>query len=84
VKKVGKQMKRERKMREPMERELMKTLSQRLQQIPPSVSRAFRDYRYAFRSWLHAAASQLFPAPAPVRIVNRQQNQSPIRRRFHR
>jgi hypothetical protein len=44
----------------------MKTLAQRLQQIPPSISRAFRDYRYAFRSWLHAAASQLFPVPAPV------------------
>ncbi|HEV2102256.1 MAG TPA: hypothetical protein VGR58_05700 [Candidatus Acidoferrum sp.] len=26
----------------------MKNLAQRLQQIPPSVSRAFRDYRYAF------------------------------------
>jgi len=59
----------------------MKTLSQRLQQIPASVSRAFRDYRYAFRSWLRAANSTLFPVPAPVRIVNRQQNGAPIRRR---
>ena len=59
----------------------MKTLAQRLQQIPPSVSRAFRDYRYAFRSWLRAAASTLFPVPAPVRIVNRQLNPSLIRRR---
>ena len=54
-----------------MESELMKTLSQRLQQIPPSVSRAFRDFRYAFRSWLRAAALTLFPEPAPVRVVNR-------------
>jgi len=59
----------------------MKTLAQRLQQIPPSVSRAFRDYRYAFRTWLRAAASSLFPVPAPARIVNRQQNPSAIRRR---
>jgi hypothetical protein len=59
-----------------MEREPMKTLAQRLQQIPPSVSRAFRDYRYAFRSWLHAAASTLFPAPAPVRVVSRQHGRS--------
>jgi hypothetical protein len=58
-----------------MESEPMKTLAQRLQQIPPSISRAFRDYRYAFRSWLRAAASQLFPVPMPVRIVNRQQDQ---------
>ena len=58
----------------------MKSLAQRLQQIPPSVSRAFRDYRYAFRSWLRAA-SALFAVPAPVRIVNRQQNGAPIRRR---
>jgi len=50
----------------------MKTLSQRLLQIPASVSRAFRDYRYAFRSWIRAAASILFPVPAPVRIVNRE------------
>jgi hypothetical protein len=70
--------------RERMEREPMKTLAQRLQQIPPSVSRAFRDYRYAFRSWLRAAASTLFPVPALARIANRQQNQSPVRRRPHR
>jgi len=62
-----------------MESELMKTLSQRLQQIPPSVSRAFRDFRYAFRSWLRAAALTLFPEPAPVRVVNRQR--SPFRAR---
>jgi hypothetical protein len=52
----------------------MKTLSQRLLQIPASVSRAFRDYRYSFRSWLSATASTLFPVPAPVRIVNRQRS----------
>jgi hypothetical protein len=57
-----------------MESGPMKTLAQRLQQIPPSISRAFRDYRYAFRSWLRAAASQLFPVPAPVRIVYRQRS----------
>jgi hypothetical protein len=50
----------------------MKTIAQRLQQIPPSVSRAFRDYRYAFRSWLHAAASTLFPVPARVRVATRR------------
>jgi hypothetical protein len=54
----------------------MKTLFERLEQIPPSVSRAFRDYRYAFRSWLHAA-SALFSVPEPVRVVNR------LRPRFH-
>jgi len=59
----------------------MKTLSQRLLQIPASVSHAFSDYRYAFRSWLHAAATAFLSIPAPVRIVNRQQDQSPIRRR---
>ena len=59
----------------------MRTLAQRLQQIPPSVSRAFRDYRYAFRSWLRAAAAMLFPVPAPVRVVNRHPHQTPIRRR---
>jgi hypothetical protein len=64
-----------------MEREPMRTLAQRLQQIPPSVSRAFRDYRYAFRSWLRAAEATLFPVPAPVRVVNRRQGQTPIRRR---
>ena len=58
----------------------MKTIAQRLQQIPPSVSRVFRDYRYTFRSWLRAAASTLFPVPAPARVVNRHQQQ-PIRRR---
>jgi hypothetical protein len=72
VKKVGKQMNREWMKREPRKRELMKTLAQGLQQIPPSVSRAFREYRNALRSWLRAAASILFPVPAPVRIVNRQ------------
>jgi hypothetical protein len=65
-------MKREWLTRESRKREPMKTLSQRLLQIPASVSRAFRDYRYAFRSWIRAAASILFPVPAPVRIVNRE------------
>jgi hypothetical protein len=54
----------------------MKNLFERLVQIPPSLSRAFRDYRHAFRSWLHAA-STLFSLPAPVRVVNR------LRPRFH-
>jgi hypothetical protein len=58
-----------------MESELMKTLAQRLQQIPPSVSRAYRDFRHAVRSWLQAAALTLFPEPAPVRVVNRQRCQ---------
>lgn len=48
----------------------MKTLFERLQQIPPSLSRARRDYRHAFRSWLHVA-STLFSRPAPVRVVDR-------------
>ena len=52
-----------------MERDPMKTLFERLEQIPPTVSRAFRDYRYAFRSWLRAART-LFFLPAPVRVVN--------------
>jgi hypothetical protein len=59
-----------------MECDPMKTLLQRLQQIPPSVSRAFRDYRYTFLSWLRAA-STLFSVPAPVRVVNLR------RPRFH-
>ena len=54
----------------------MKTLFERLEQIPPSVSRAFRDYRYAFRSWLRAA-STLFSLPAPVGVADR------LRPRFH-
>jgi hypothetical protein len=58
----------------------MKSLAQRLQQIPPSVSRAFRDYRYAFRSWFRTASTH-FAVPAPVRVMNRQQNGAPIRRR---
>ena len=65
-------MKYEWMKREPRKRELMKTLAQGLQQIPPSISRAFREYRYTFRSWLRAAAATLFPVPAPVRIVNWQ------------
>jgi hypothetical protein len=49
-----------------MEREPMKTLAQRLQQILDKIARAF--------------PSPLIPVPAPVRIVNRPQKQSPIRR----
>jgi len=66
--------------REPMERELMKTLSQQLKQMLDKISRALADYQDACRSWLDAAARKLFPVPAPVRIVNRPQKQSPIRR----
>jgi hypothetical protein len=50
-----------------MEREPMKTLAQRLQQILDKITRAF--------------PSPLFPVPAPVRVVNRPQKHSPIRRR---
>jgi hypothetical protein len=57
----------EEKFCERMEREPMKTLSQRLQQILDKISRAFPP--------------QLFPVPAPARVVNRPQNPSPIRRR---
>jgi hypothetical protein len=64
-----------------MEREPMKPLSQQLKRISGKISRALADYREACRAWLDAAASKLFPTPAPVRIVNRQQRQSPIRRR---
>ena len=69
---------------EQMKREPMKTLSRQVNQIPDKVSRAFADSRDAFRAWLDAAASKLFPTPAPVRVVNRPQNQSPIRRHLHR
>jgi hypothetical protein len=57
----------EEKFCERMEREPMKTLAQRLMQILDKISRAFPP--------------QLFPVPAPVRVVNRPQNPSPIRRR---
>jgi hypothetical protein len=67
--------------REPRERELMKTLSRQLKTLLDKISRALADSRDACRSWLDAAASKLFPTPAPVRIVNRPQKQSPIRRR---
>jgi hypothetical protein len=50
-----------------MEREPMKKLAQRLQQILDKITRAF--------------PSPLFPTPAPVRVVNRPQRYSPIRRR---
>jgi hypothetical protein len=73
-------MKLEQVMREPIEREPMKTLSQQLKQILDKISRALADYQDALRSRLDAAASKLFPTPAPVRIVNRPQKQSPIRR----
>jgi hypothetical protein len=67
--------------REPMKREPMKTLSQQAKQTFGKISRALESYRDAFRAWLDAAASKLFPAPAPVRVVNRHQKHSPIRRR---
>jgi len=63
-----------------MERELMKTLSRQLKQMLDKISRALADYQDAVRSRLDAAARKLFPVPAPVRIVNRPQKQSPIRR----
>jgi len=66
--------------REPMKREPMKTLSRQRKQMLDKISRALADYRDAVRSRLDAAARKLFPVPAPVRIVNRPQKQSPIRR----
>ena len=66
--------------REPMERELMKTLSRQLKQMLDKISRALADYQDAVRSQLDAAARKLFPVPVPVRAVNRPQKQSPIRR----
>jgi hypothetical protein len=64
-----------------MEREPMKTFSQQLKNILDKLSRALADSRDAFRARLDAAASRLFPAPAPVRVVNRPQKQSPTRGR---
>jgi hypothetical protein len=64
-----------------MKREPMKTLSQQAKQMFGKISRDFAAYRGAFRAWLDAAASKLFPTPAPVRVANRQQNQPRIRRR---
>jgi hypothetical protein len=64
-----------------MKREPMKTLSQQAKQMFGEISRDFAAYRDAFRAWLDAAVSKLFPTPAPVRVVNRQQDQPPIRRR---
>jgi hypothetical protein len=64
-----------------MEREPMKTLSQQVKQMSGKISRALADYRDALSAWLHEAASKLFPTPAPVRVVNPRQNQSPTRRR---
>jgi hypothetical protein len=66
--------------REPMEREPMKTLSRQLKKMLDKISRALADYQDAVRSRLDAAARKLFPVPAPVRIVNRPQKQSSIRR----
>jgi hypothetical protein len=63
-----------------MKREPMKTLSQQAKQLLDKVSRALADYRDAFLSRLHDAESKLFPTPAPVRVANRPQKQSPIRR----
>jgi len=71
-------------MREPREREPMKTLGQQGKQMSGKISRALADYRDAFRAWLDAAGSKLFPTPAPVRVVNRPKSQAPIRRRPHR
>jgi hypothetical protein len=50
-----------------MESEAMKTLAQRLQELLDKMARAFPSPR--------------FPTPAPVRVVNRPQKHSPIRRR---
>ena len=44
----------------------MKTLAQRLQQILDKIARAF--------------PSPPFPVPAPVRVANRPQKQTPVRR----
>ena len=55
------------KFREWMEDEPMKTLAQRLHEILDKIARAFPSPR--------------FPVPAPVRVVNRPQKYSPIRRR---
>jgi len=55
------------KFHKRMESDPMKTLAQRLQQILDKITRAF--------------PSPLFPVPAPVRVVNRPQKHSPIRRR---
>jgi hypothetical protein len=63
-----------------MKHEPMKTLSQQVKQMFGKISRSLADYRDAFRAWLDAATSKLFPTPAPVRVANRPQNQSPIRR----
>jgi len=59
----------------------MKTLSQLAKKMVDKISRALADYRDACRAWLDAAASKLFPTPAPVRVVNPPQNQSQIPRR---
>ena len=67
--------------REQIKREPMKTLSKQAKQMGGKISRAFEAYRDAFRTWLNDAASKFFPVPAPVRVVTRQENQSPIRRR---
>jgi hypothetical protein len=64
-----------------MKREPMKTLSKQAKKMVGKISRAFEAYRDAFRAWLNDAASKFFPIPAPVRVANRPQNQSPIRRR---
>jgi hypothetical protein len=53
----------------------MKTRSKQAKQMFGKISREVAAYRDAFRAWLDAAASKLFPIPAPVRIVNRQQYQ---------
>jgi hypothetical protein len=72
---------REQMKREQMKREPMKTLSQQANKISREISRDLAAYRDAFRAWLNDAASKFFPTPAPVRVVTRQENQSPIRRR---
>jgi hypothetical protein len=66
-----------------MKRDPMKTLWQQVKQMSRKISRVLADYRDALSAWLHEAASKLFPTPAPVRIANRPQKQSPLRR-LHR
>jgi hypothetical protein len=72
---------KEKMQREPMMREPMKNLSRQLKTILDKISRALADSQDAVRSRLDAATRKLFPVPAPVRVANRPQKQSPIRRR---
>ena len=58
----------------------MNTRLKQAKQTFGKISGDLAAYRDAFRAWLDAAASKLFPTPAPVRVADRRQNQSPIRR----